>query len=158
MTKIYSGTFCNTIWLEFVNREHSIVRNVVSKQRYFHLLCQNLLHGIDANQIFIKCSRGKRYKLFSYSIDNEVLNRLLPILYGALGATAYLLRTLIPHIRNRTFNRKLSDSITVRICLGMGGDSEDKAERDNAEEPGHPSGHSYRSASMGSRSDAFHAG
>jgi hypothetical protein len=49
----------------------------------------------------------------------EVLNRLLPILYGALGATAYLLRTLIPLIRKRTFNRKLSDSITVRICLGM---------------------------------------
>jgi hypothetical protein len=53
-----------------------------------------------------------------YSIT-EVLNRLLPILYGALGATAYLLRTLIPHIRQRTFNEKLADSISVRICLGM---------------------------------------
>ena len=49
----------------------------------------------------------------------EVLNRLLPILYGALGATAYLLRVLIPHITDRTFNKKQAGSISVRICLGM---------------------------------------
>ena len=49
----------------------------------------------------------------------EVLNRLLPILYGALGSTAYFLRILIPHIRNRTFNKKHAGSLSVRICLGM---------------------------------------
>jgi hypothetical protein len=49
----------------------------------------------------------------------EILNRILPILYGALGSTAYFLRVLIPHIRNRTFNKKHSGSISVRICLGM---------------------------------------
>ena len=54
-----------------------------------------------------------------FAIITEVLNRLLPILYGALGATAYFLRMLIPHIRNRTFNKKHSGSISVRICLGM---------------------------------------
>lgn len=59
--------------------------------------------------------------LFVNSVQSviEVLNRLLPILYGALGATAFLLRTLIPHIRQRTFSRQLADSISVRICLGM---------------------------------------
>jgi hypothetical protein len=36
-----------------------------------------------------------------------------------LGATAYLLRVLIPHITLRTFNRKQAGSISVRICLGM---------------------------------------
>lgn len=54
-----------------------------------------------------------------FSIITQVLNRLLPILYGALGSTAYFLRVLIPHIRDRTFTRKHSGSISVRICLGM---------------------------------------
>jgi hypothetical protein len=54
-----------------------------------------------------------------FSIATELLNRLLPIFYGALGAAAYLLRMLIPHIRNRTFNKKHAGSISVRICLGM---------------------------------------
>jgi hypothetical protein len=49
----------------------------------------------------------------------EVFNRLLPILYGALGATAYMLRVLIPYIRNRTFNQKYVGSISIRVCLGM---------------------------------------
>lgn len=54
-----------------------------------------------------------------FEILTEVLNRLLPILYGALGSAAYFLRMLIPHIRNRTFNKKHAGSISVRICLGM---------------------------------------
>ena len=54
-----------------------------------------------------------------FAILIEVLNRLLPILYGALGATAYLLRKLIPYINDRTFNKKQAESSSVRICLGM---------------------------------------
>lgn len=54
-----------------------------------------------------------------FEIVTEVLNRLLPILYGALGAAAFLLQMLIPSIRNRTFDQKAVGSISVRICLGM---------------------------------------
>ncbi len=54
-----------------------------------------------------------------FELLTEVLNRILPILYGALGTTAYFLRMLIPLIRNRTFSQKRAGTISVRICLGM---------------------------------------
>lgn len=60
-----------------------------------------------------------RFVKTRFAIIVEALNRLLPVLYGALGATAYLLRVLIPHITQRTFNKKHAGSISVRICLGM---------------------------------------
>jgi len=72
----------------------------------------------DLNEPGELIKRKFRFKSTVQTIT-EVLNRLLPILYGALGATAFLLRTLIPYIRKRTFNKKLADSISVRICLGM---------------------------------------
>jgi hypothetical protein len=71
----------------------------------------NSLLTQDAEQIRLLKTR--------FAILVEALNRLLPVLYGALGATAYLLRVLIRHITLRTFNKKQAGSISVRICLGM---------------------------------------
>jgi hypothetical protein len=44
---------------------------------------------------------------------------LLPMLYGALGACAYILRVVIPLVHDRTFERRRTGDYGTRVYLGM---------------------------------------
>jgi hypothetical protein len=48
-----------------------------------------------------------------------VTNFLLPMLYGALGACAYVLRVVIPLVHDRTFERRRAGDYGTRVYLGM---------------------------------------
>ena len=52
-------------------------------------------------------------------VADNVGGFLLPVLYGALGTTAFILRRLYASMVNRTFDARRSGEFLVRIFLGM---------------------------------------
>src|SRR5262249_18235480 len=52
-------------------------------------------------------------------VGNTVSTYLLPILYGALGTCAFILRSLYAQMLDRSFDPRRSGEFVVRLFLGM---------------------------------------
>src|SRR5262245_33251400 len=61
----------------------------------------------------------ERLKYVSLPLGNILGSFLLPVLYGALGTCAFVMRSLFREMVDRTFDARRTGEFTVRIFLGM---------------------------------------
>jgi len=84
--------------------------------------CSSFSRDVGAYESCMNISRESSVKLMLSILQSILLRYFLPLLYGLLGASVYILRTLSSQIRARTYTEASNIDFRIRLCLGtLGG-------------------------------------
>jgi len=96
------------------NRQEELKTRINALERANNALNETIEKGLDSFQRLLLLGPEKLEH-----VGSVLAGFLLPVIYGALGTCAFVMRSLFREMADRTFGRRRTSEYMVRIFLGM---------------------------------------